>query len=90
MIPLVDSGSEETSDLVSDASPSPIAHALIPQCIWRHQPPLYLAIECYLRELGSGDARDWALARDLIRRVMECDQDRAAPSGDCSAPGAGG
>ena len=50
----------------------PVAHALIPRRIWRQQPPLYLAIECYLRELGKGEPEDWALARELIRRALAC------------------
>ncbi len=60
------------------ASATPIAHALIPRRVWRQQPPLYLAIESYLRELGPGETEDWALARNLIRCVLECDQGRIA------------
>ena len=91
MIPLVDPGSGAAGRSPGGAAPTPVAHALIPRQIWGEEPPLYLAIESYLREPGPGASDDWALARALIQGALQCEAMREAATVALGKPlGAGG
>jgi hypothetical protein len=89
-IRLVDAGPEPGGGPAAIQSSAPVAHALIPRRIWRRQPPLYVAVECYLREPGAGEPEDWALAGALIRRLLACHQGGRIAAYDAGQKSSGG
>ena len=50
----------------------PRAHTVIPEVFWRNPGFRYLGLECFLLQLGAGEAADWDLARRLIGAAVAC------------------
>lgn len=58
----------------SNPSPPGVARGrtVIPPGVWDDPALCYVGLEVYLRRPGTGDERDWALARWLTRAVLAC------------------